>query len=260
MRLMCNIIRDGNTSLEELLEELKRLPLVEVLDNASFSDDARIKRMIDKSFQRLTDQEKRAFVSLAAFPGCFGITDATTVLYLKTDRPTKKIIRSLERKSLIESHVEDTETTFRVHPLLRSFVDEKKRTDKGIGAIFLSAKFRLYYLRFAKAFKRFISDRFCGAFSNYWKGSLSSLVNDKLFRRVVEVLSKAERFLHAVWRGKESLLENRHETAGKEAKKRQNTAAKRKSSDTEETRAQVKKFRHSRSIPLNKKVKTLHSF
>ena len=177
MRLMCNIMRDGNASLDELVEELKRLPLVEVLDNASFSDDARPKRMIDKSFQRLTDREKRAFVSLAAFPGCFGITDATTVLHLKTDRPTKKILRSLKRKSLIESLVEDTETTFRVHPLLRSFVDEKKRSDKEIGAIFRSAKSRFYYLKI----KRF-------------------------------------------------------------------------------ARAQVKKFRHSWSIPRNKKVNTLHSF
>lgn len=263
MRLMCNIIREGNTSLDELLEELKSLPLVEVLDNASFSDDARLKKMIDKSFQRLTDQEKRAFVSLAAFPGCFWITDATTVLHLKTDRPTKKILRSLERKSLIESHVEDTETTFRVHPLLRSFVDEKKRTDKGIGAIFSSAKLRFHYLkikRFAKAFKRLLTERFFGAFSNYWKGSLSSLVNDKFFRRVVEVLSKAKRFLHAIWRGKEPLSANRYEIAEKEAEERQNNAAKRKSPDTEETRAQVKKFRHSWSIPQNKKVNILNSF
>ena len=178
-------MREENVSLVELLEELKRLPLVEVLDNARFSDDARLKRMIEKSFQRLTDQEKCAFLSLAAFPGWFGITDATPVLHLKTDRPTKKILRSLERKSLIESHVEDTVTTFTFHPLLRSFVDEKKRTDKGISNIFLSAKLRFYYLkikRFAKAFGRFITDRFFGAFFNYWKkGSLSSLVNDRLF-------------------------------------------------------------------------------
>jgi len=119
IRLMCSIIREENASPDELLEELKILPLVEVLDNASFSDDTRLKRMIDKSFQRLTDQEKRAFVSLAAFQGCFGITDATTVLHLKTDR-TKKILRSLERKSLIESCVEDTKTAFRVVEVLSS--------------------------------------------------------------------------------------------------------------------------------------------
>lgn len=74
------------------------------------------------------------------------------------------------------------------------------------------------------------------------------------------MLSKAERFLHAIWRGKEALFENCYETAGKEAKKRQSMAAKRKSPDTEETRAQVKKFRHSWSIHPNEKVNTLHSF
>lgn len=201
MRLMCSILREGNAQLDELLEELTSLPLVQVLDNASFSDDTRLKRMIDKSFQRLTDQEKLAFVSLAVFRGCFKMADATTVLHLTTDRTTKKILRSLERKSFIESYVTDSETAFRVHPLLRGFVEEKKRTDQRIRKSFYFAKLRFYYLkikRFAKAFIKVLTGRLSEVY--YWKkGSLSSLFNDKFYRRVVEALSRAKLFLYAVW-------------------------------------------------------------
>lgn len=67
MRLMCSTIREGNVSVEELLEEIKITPLVEVLDNESFSDDVRLKTIINTSFQRLPADEKHAFASLAVF-------------------------------------------------------------------------------------------------------------------------------------------------------------------------------------------------
>lgn len=67
MRLMCGIMKEENVSLSELLEELKSSPLVEVLDNESFSDDARLKIIINRSFERLPGQERDAFVSLAVF-------------------------------------------------------------------------------------------------------------------------------------------------------------------------------------------------
>ncbi|XP_020631190.1 uncharacterized protein LOC110068160 isoform X2 [Orbicella faveolata] len=73
MRLMCGIMKEENVSLSELLEELKDSPLIEVLDDESFPDDARLKTIINRSFERLTGQERDAFVSLAVFPSFFGV-------------------------------------------------------------------------------------------------------------------------------------------------------------------------------------------
>ena len=59
MRLMCGIMEEENVSLSELLEELEASPLVEVLDDESFLDDAQLKVIINRSFKRLPGEERR---------------------------------------------------------------------------------------------------------------------------------------------------------------------------------------------------------
>ena len=239
IRLMCSTMRDERVSVNELVEEVKIAPLVEVLDNASFPDDARLKIIINKSFQRLTDNEKHALVSLAVFPRWFGIEEATTVLDSKTVRTTKKIIRSLERKSLIDCCVEDSECSFTVHSLLRDFVNEKKIADEEIGASFDAAQRRFYYVNimcFEKANELFHgthhSREASAVMTFYTKSPLSSLFEgvkyDDLYPKVVEVLSKAEVLLYAVGHDKEFLFVDLYDTALKEARKRRNEDDERK--------------------------------
>ena len=85
MRLMCGIISEENISVDELMLELKKSPLVSVLDNERFPDDVRLKTIINTSFQRLRGNERDVFVSLAVFPGRFETKEATEVLALKQD-------------------------------------------------------------------------------------------------------------------------------------------------------------------------------
>ncbi|KAL9975969.1 hypothetical protein ACROYT_G013197 [Oculina patagonica] len=229
MRLMCSIMMEENVSLIELLEELKVSPLVEVLDNEHFSDDARLKTLINKSFERLNSQERDVFVSLAVFPGSFGVDEAMAVLDLKTVRLTKKVIGSLKRKSLIDCS-EDVES-FTIHSLLQSFIDERRIANQTIQTTFHAAQLRFYDYQiasFGEANKKFLtgySDRAVQVFFGQRESILLSLVNgakeDALYPKVVEVLSKAELFFYYVLFDEKELLDRVYSTAVEEAKKRE---------------------------------------
>ena len=69
MRLMCSSMREEHLSFDEVLEEFKHSTIVQVLDDEWYSEEARLKNVINRSFQRLGEKEKGAFVSLAVFPG-----------------------------------------------------------------------------------------------------------------------------------------------------------------------------------------------
>ena len=228
MRLMCGIMREEHISLTELLNELKDSPLVEVLDSGSFPDDSRLKPLINTSFQRLPARERKAFVSLAVFPGWFGIKEATAVLDVKTELTSKKIIRSLERKSLVNcsGHF----SLFTIHSLLRSFVDDKRMTDQEISDMFHEAQlnFYEYYIsKFEMANESFLTGHSVDAFSCFlrWREHiLLSLDNgtrkDKLYHKTVGVLSKAELLLYAILPNEESWFEKLYDTAVEEARRR----------------------------------------
>lgn len=235
MRLMCSIIREENISVEELKDELRNSTIVEVLDSESLPEDCRLKILINKSFQRLPVREKKAFVSLAVFPGWFNAKEATAVLGVKSDVTTKKIIRTLERNSLIDSG--ESFTRFTMHSLFRSFVEEQRNKEEMVKVTFCSAQhvYHDYYIScFRNANEKFLTGLSYEAFltvGEHRESIFSSLNNglrdDDLYPIVVEVLSMAELFLCALLPDEEELFEQLYNTAVKEARKRENLFDKR---------------------------------
>ena len=167
-------------------------------------------------------------MSLAVFPGWFRIEDATAILNVKTEPAIKKIIRSLERKALIDCG--ENVTHFTIYSLLRSFVDEERSNSKSVEAIFLSAQhqfFDYYISSFRAASEKFLmgpSKETADIFIDRREYILLSLANgikdDKLYPKVVDELSKAEFFLFTVLTDEE-LFEHLYNVAMKEAQKRQ---------------------------------------
>lgn len=235
MRLMCSTVTEQHVAVNELLEELNISPLVEVLDNDGFSDDVRLKTIINSSFQRLPVHEKDAFVSFAVFPGCFGIDEAKSVLNLETLPQTKKIIRSLERKALIDCS--ENFSSFTIHSLLRSFIDERRITDQETGAVFLTAQRRFYDYHvssFAVANEKFLTGHSIEALEAFLRrreNIVLSLTNgtkdDELYSKAVDVLSKAELFLYAILPNEE-LFKAVYDRAVNEAYRRKNVDDERK--------------------------------
>ena len=228
MRLMCNIMKEEHTSIDELLEELRNSTLVKVLDDESFPGDFRLKLLINKTFQRLPIQERKAFASLTVFPGWFNTKEATVVLDVKTERITKKVIRSLERNSLIDCG--ENFSRFTIHSLFRSFVEEQRGYDKTIEAIFRSAQHRFndYYITsLTNANEKFLTgpsneawEIFAWQRENIFLSITNGIKDNELYPKIVKVLSTAELFLHAVLPEEKVLFDGLYDTAFLEAKRR----------------------------------------
>ena len=230
MRLMCSLIKEANVSINALLEEMNNSTLVDVLDIESFPNNVRLKSVIKTSFERLTFRERDAFVSLSVFPEWFGLDEAQAILNAKTEFKTKQIIRSLERKSLIDCA--DNFSHFTIHSLFRSFIEEETKNDQAVGNIFLNAQLQFYdyYISSCKvANENFLKRRFGDAFRSFLdrRGCIiSSLLNgprkDKIYPKAIELLSEAKSFLFVALHG-EHLFENLYDMALEEAKKRGNS-------------------------------------
>ena len=230
MRLMCSLIKEANVSINALLEEMNNSTLVDVLDIESFPNNVRLKSVIKTSFERLTIQERDAFVSLSVFPEWFGLDEAQAILNAKTEFKTKQIIRSLERKSLIDCA--DNFSHFTIHSLFRSFIEEETKNDQAVGNVFLNAQLQFYdyYISSCKvANENFLKRRFGDAFRSFLDRRsciISSLLNgprkDKIYPKAIELLSEAKSFLFVALHG-EHLFENLYDTALEEAKKRGNS-------------------------------------
>lgn len=139
-----------------------------MLDRESFPDDARLKSVINSSFQRLPTQEKKALISLSVFPGCFGLAEAEAVLNIKSEFKTGQIIRSLERKSLIDCG--DNFVPFSIHSLLPSFIEEERKTDHTVQAVFLDAQHQFYdyYISICKvANEHFLKGHYSASFRRF---------------------------------------------------------------------------------------------
>ena len=228
MRLMCSIIKEANLSVNALLEELNNSTLLEVLDSESFPDEGQLNSVIKKFFNRLMIRERDAFISLSVFPGRFGLEEAQAIFKAKTEVKTKQIIRSLERKSLIDCG--DNFSLFSVHSLLRSFIEKEIKYDEAVEAVFRNAQLQFYDYYIARckvANENFLTGRYSVAFRSFLDRReciISSLSNgpgkDMTYSKAVHLLSEAKLFLYVSLRGKKLLFERLYDIVIEEAKRR----------------------------------------
>ena len=229
MRLMCSIIKGTNISVNALLEEINNSTLLEVLDCESFPDECQLNSVIKTSFKRLMIRDRDAFISLSVFPGRFGLEGAQAILKAKTEVKTKQIIRSLERKSLIDCG--DNFSLFSVHSLLRSFIEKEIKYGEAVEAVFRNAQLQFYDYYIARckvANENFLTGRYSVAFRSFLDRReciISSLSNgpgkDLTYSKAVDLLSEAKSFLYVALHGEKKLFERLYEIAIEEAERRE---------------------------------------
>ena len=230
MRLMCSIIKEESISIDVLLQELNNSTLVEVLDHEYLPDGFRIKSVMNTSFKRLMVRERDAFVSLSVFPERFGVEEAQAILNEKSEVQTKQIIRSLERKSLIDCG--EHFSHFTIHSLFRSFIQEETKNDQAVEAVFRNSQIQFYdyYISRCKvANEHFLKERYGDVFRDFFdrrSSIISSLSSgpriDRIYGKVVELLSEAKSFLSVALHDEQMLLERLYDTATEKAKTRGN--------------------------------------
>ena len=233
MRLLCSIIKEESISIHVLLQELNNSTLVEVLDSSYLPDGVRIKSVINTSFKRLMVRERDAFVSLSVFPERFGVEEAQAILNEKSEFKTKQIIRPLERKSLIDLiDCGEDFSHFTIHSLFRSFIQEETKNDQAVEAVFRNSQIQFYdyYISRCKvANEHFLKERYGDAFRDFL-GRRSSIISslssglriDRIYGKVVELLSEAKSFLSVALHDEQMLLERLYDTATEKAKTRGN--------------------------------------
>ena len=152
------------------------------------------------------------------------------------ERTSKKILRALEAKSLIESR--ENFFSFTIHSLLRSFIDENKCFDGATKTAFDRAQLRFYgyYISsFEVANEMFFTghsndavEKFVSRRENVIKSLANGTRKDELYAKTTEVLSKAELFLFSILHDEQLTFNRLYDNAVEEARRKKQCDIERK--------------------------------
>ena len=209
MRLMCSLVsEEDSTQLRHFLDvsmTSSKGRFLEMLDNPDYPASHRLQFLFDSSFQRLTAQEQQALVSLSILPDNFSTEVAAAVLGKTGTIEAMKILRSLRRKSLIDSSSKPG--VFTIHKLLQSFARDKGEQEEMTEAILESrGRLKTFYISiFEKLNEQFLSRHSMAAYIAFYEDKekiLESLVescsDSKTADRVFNILARGELFLYKV--------------------------------------------------------------
>ncbi|XP_073248380.1 uncharacterized protein, partial [Porites lutea] len=208
MKLMCSLISEHSASPRHFLDNFMTSSsesIVKMLDNEDYPTSHRLKFVFDSSFQRLSEQEQQALISLSIFPENFSTDVAAAVLGTKTAVEATKMLQSLRRKSLID--LSSKPGAFTMHKLLQSFSREKGDTD--MKETILNAKGRLnafYVSHFDQLNEQFLTGHSMDAYIAFYEDKesiIESLVegclDSKTADTVFDTLVKGELFLDSLF-------------------------------------------------------------
>ena len=202
--LCCSIPQDF--ALSQYLEFLEcTRSIVEMLDNPDYPSNSRLRSLFQSSFQRLSRQDREALVSLCILPAHFDLKISGAVLGITRANEAEKVLRRLQRKSLIDCSSEARK--FSMHKLIQSFAREKGEADMKETVLISKYRFRAFYIaQFEKLNENFLSGRSMSAFIEFYEDEINivrSLVDgcldSRTADRVFDVLAKAELFLDTLF-------------------------------------------------------------
>ena len=202
IKLLCSSISEDFTPSSQCLEFMERTEnIVEMLNNPDYPSNSRLRSLFESSFQRLSTQDQEALVSLCILPGHFDLKISAAVLGKTRTIEAEKVLRRLERKSLIDRSSELNK--FSMHKLIQSFAREKGEAEMKRTVLTSKSLFRAFYIaQFEKLNDNFLSGLSMSAFNEFYedeKNIVQSLIDgcldSKTADRVFDVLVKAELFL-----------------------------------------------------------------
>ena len=118
IRLLCSLNKDRS---QEFLYEISNgsVSFLDVIDDADYPDDVRLKELIQILFNKLSEVENEAFISLSVFGGAeFGLSSGIAIIG-GSKLHAKRTIESLKKKMLID--INSDGQMFTIHPLIQSF-------------------------------------------------------------------------------------------------------------------------------------------
>ena len=202
IRLLCSLIKDNPQEyLDEILNGSECL--LDVIDDDGFPPDSSLNELIQILFNKLSDVEKKAFISLTLFGGAeFGL-DAGIAIVGGSKLHAKRSIESLKKKSLIDVDGE----TCAIHPLIQSFALKKGQNEMKNVQASSKDRFLEYYINlFQRLNMRFLTGDSLSAFKTFYmeEHRISSSLMDGLDHgeflvKVVSILKECEFFLDGLY-------------------------------------------------------------
>ena len=206
IRLLCGLIKD---SPREFLDEISNASacFLDVIDDADYPDDVRLKELIQILFNKLSDVEKEAFISLSVFGGAEFDQDAGIAIIGGIKFQAKRSMESLKKKSLID--VDGVGKIYAIHPLIQSFAFEKGQNEMKNVLASSKSRFLEYYINFFQRLNmRFLKGDSMTAFKAFYMeeerilSSLTDGLNDAvLFQKMITILGECEFFLDSLYQG-----------------------------------------------------------
>ena len=209
MRLMCSLVSEEDSTqprhfLDVFMTSSKGR-LLEMLDNPDYPAYHRLQFLFDSSFQRLTAHEQEALVSLSILPDNFSTEVAAAVLGKTGTFEAMKILRSLRRKSLIDSSSKPG--VFTMLKLLQSFARDKGEQEMTETILESRCRLKAFYISiFEKLNEQFLSGHSMAAYIAFYEDKekiIESLVEScsdcKTADRVFDILVRGDLFLHSLF-------------------------------------------------------------
>ena len=203
IKLVCSSILENAETPEKCLDDLVNCSenLLEVLDNPDYPNHLRLKKLFDSSFERLSQNEKEAFISLSVFLGSDFNVDAAVAVINGNKTLAKRTLNILARKSFIERNSNSKVRS--LHPLLQFFAAEKGENEFNEVAFTAKTRFYSYHLRlFENLNEYFLTGKsflavvtFFQQRKNIHLSFYGSLSHEGLCEKVFQVLAKSELFL-----------------------------------------------------------------
>ena len=168
IKILCGLI-DEDEKPTQYLDEFcsSSQSIIDMLDDPDSPNDLRLKFLFQSSFERLSQQEQEAFVSLSAFVGeSFDEHTAVKVIGGK-NIIARRLLRGVKRKSLLDSSGTEAKP-LSFHPLIRSFAIEKAQHEMKEIALEARTRFLGHYVSLFKYLnEEFLAGNSLSAFRNF---------------------------------------------------------------------------------------------
>ncbi len=207
IKLLCSSISEDFARCRQYLDDfMKRsVNIIEMLDDPDYPSNLRLKTLFDSSFQRLPTAEQESLVALCILPAQFDLKVAAAVLGITRTTEAEKVLRRLQRKSLIDCCTNSDK--FSMHKLIQSFAKEKGETDMRETVLISKSRYYVFYIeQFEKLNENFLTGRSMSAYIEFYeheKDIYESLINgcldSKTADRTFNVLTRGELFLASLY-------------------------------------------------------------
>ncbi|XP_078370488.1 uncharacterized protein LOC144654274 isoform X2 [Oculina patagonica] len=207
IKVLCSSISEDFARCSQYLDEFMECSdnIVEMLDDPDYPRNLRLKTLFNSSFQRLSTKEQESLVALCILPAQFDLKIAAAVLGITRTTEAEKVLRRLQRKSLIDCCTNSDK--FSMHKLIHSFAKEKGETDMRGTVLISKSRYHAFYIdQFEKLNENFLTGCSMSAFIEFYeheKDIYQSLIDgcldSKTADRTFDVLTKGELFLASLY-------------------------------------------------------------